>query len=128
VDRQAIARDVRRRQAQEALDFERERERALEDQIALAIGEADGPEIDAAAFAAMSPEDVTIVKEELNPTPFDPGEGPDFFERDDLIDLDVDEPIDFDPLAEELARLNEELVGCRRRQQAFQAYLAALGE
>ena len=32
-----------------------------------------------------------------------------------------------DERAEELARLNDELTDCRRRQRAFEAYLAALG-
>jgi hypothetical protein len=126
VDREAIARGTRRRQAQEALDFERDREQALEEQIALAITEADGPKIDAVAFAAMSPEDAALVRAELNPLPYDSDDGPDYFERDDLIDFDDVESVD--PHAEELARLNEELTQCRRRQQAFQAYLAALGE
>jgi len=121
VDREAIARGVRRRQAQE---FERDREQALEDQVALVIGEVDGPQVDDAAFATMSAEDVAIVQAELNPLPYEAEDGPDFFERDDLIDFDNSEPVD--PHAEELARLNEELVQCRRRQAAFQAYLAAL--
>jgi hypothetical protein len=124
VDTEAIARGVRRRQAQESLDFEREREQALQDQVGLVIAEVDGPQVDDAAFAAMSAEDVAIVKAELNPLPYEPEDGPDFFERDDLIDFDDAEPVD--PHAEELARLNEELVQCRRRQAAFQAYLAAL--
>ena len=126
MDREAIARGVRRRQAQESLDFEREREQALEEQVALTIAETEGPKIDAVAFGAMSPEDAALVRAEFNPLPYAPEDGPDFFERDDLIDFDDVEIID--PQAEELARLNEELTQCRRRQQAFQAYLAALGE
>ena len=122
VDREAIARAVRRRQAQEALDFEREREQTLEEQIELVIGEADGPRIDAAAFERMSAEDVQIVKAELSPPPFDGDDEPGYIEWDDLL---ADDP--GDPHAEELARLNDELENCRRRQQAFRAFLDALG-
>jgi hypothetical protein len=109
---------------QEALDFERDRAQAIEDQIALTVCEVEGPQIDAAAFAAMSPEDVEIVQAELNPPPYGSDEGPEYFERDDLIDLDFEEP--GDPHAEELTRLNRELEDCRRRQQAFESYLEAL--
>jgi hypothetical protein len=124
VDREAIARGVRRRQAQETLDFEREREQTLMEQVELVIGEAEGSNVDAAAFEKMSPEDVEIVKSELDPPTFDHDEDTGFFERDDLFDLDEAEEVD--PLAEELARLNGELEECRRRQQAFSAYLDAL--
>jgi hypothetical protein len=126
VDREAIARGVRRRQVQETLDFERDREQTLMEQVELVIGEADGSRVDEAAFEKMSPEDVQIVKEELDPPGYDAGEGTGFFERDDLFDLDEFEEVDAH--AEELARLNEELEQCRRRQQAFSAYLDALGE
>ena len=123
MDRAAIARAVRRRQAQEALDFERDREKTLEEQIELVIGEAEGRKIDASVFARMSPADVEIVREELDPTPqADTGDGSGFFERDDLMD-------DFlagDANEEELQRLSEEIEECRRRQRAFEAYLAAL--
>ena len=127
MDREAIARAVRRRQAQETLDFEREREQTLNDQVELVIAEAEGANVDAAAFAKMSPQDVQIVKTELDPPGFGDGDddGPGFFERDDLFDLDEFED-DIDPHAEELARLNSELAECRRRQEAFAAYIEAL--
>jgi hypothetical protein len=120
VDREQIARVVRRRQAREVLDFEREREQTITEQIELVIAEADGGRIDAAAFERMSPEDAEIVRTELTPVPLDDGDG--FFERDDVILLDDD----VDEHAQELARLNAELDDCRRRQRAFEAYLAAL--
>jgi hypothetical protein len=121
VDREETARTVRRRQAQEILDFEREREKTIHEQIELVVAESEGPRIDAAAFARMSPEDAEIVKEELTPVPLDEGGG--FFERDDVIMLE-DEA---DEHAAELARLNGELDDCRRRQRAFEAYVEALG-
>jgi hypothetical protein len=126
MDREAIARAVRRRQVQETLDFEREREQTLIEQVELVIGEAEGSRVDTAAFEKMSPEDVQIVKAELDPPAYGAGDGTGFFERDDLFDLDEFEEVD--PHAEELARLNVELEECRRRQQAFSAYIDALGE
>jgi hypothetical protein len=126
VDRDAIARGVRRRQAQETLDFEREREQTLIEQVELAIGEAESSHVDAAAYERMSPEDVQIVKAEFDPPTYDADEDAGFFERDDLFDLDEVEEVD--PHAEELARLNGELEECRRRQQAFSAYIDALGD
>ncbi len=109
---------------QDALDFEQDRERAISDQIELAVAETDGAKVDAAVFARMSPEDVELVRAELNPTPFeaDDDEGERAF-----IDLD-DWETQVDPRAEELARLNDELANSRRRKQAFEAYLAALGD
>jgi hypothetical protein len=121
VDREQIARTVRRRQAQEVLDFEREREQTIKEQIELVIAEADGGRIDAAAFERMSTEDAEIVRTELTPVPLDDDGG--FFERDDVILLDDE----VDQHAEELARLDGELEDCRRRQRAFEAYLEALG-
>jgi len=127
VDREAIARGVRRRQAQETLDFEREREQTLMEQVELVIGEAEGSNVDAAAFEKMSPQDVQIVRADFDPPTFDADEDAGFFERDDLFDLDEFED-EVDPHAEELARLNGELEECRRRQQAFSAYIEALGD
>jgi hypothetical protein len=127
VDREEIAREVRRRQVQETLDFEREREQTLKEQVEIVVTEVEGKNVDEAVFARMSPEDVEIVSAELAPPSIDVEEDPAFFfERDDLINLD-DEP-DVDPHAEELARLNAELEDCRRRQRAFEAYLEALGQ
>jgi hypothetical protein len=124
VDRDAIARQVRRQQVEDALEFERDREKTISDQIAIAITDVEGPKVDADVFARMSAEDVELVRAELNPLPYAADEGPE--ERDDyFVDLDDVEQSD-DPHAEELARLNEELALSRRRKQAFEAYLAAL--
>jgi hypothetical protein len=121
VDREAVAREVRRRQVTESLEFEREREKTIGEQIDLVIAEIEGPKVDASVFERMSAEDVALMKEELSLPESERGD--EFFERDDVIWLD--EPPD--QRAEELARLNEELDDCRRRQRAFESYLAALG-
>lgn len=119
VEREAIARERRRRQALEQLEFEREREAALRDQLEELITEQHGPQVDDSAFAAMSPEDVEIVREALHGG--DPGEG---FE--DEIGWG-DEPDAEEGVDAEVARLEAELAECRRRQQAFEHYLEALG-
>ena len=125
MDNDAIAREVRRRQVQESLDFEREREQTLKEQVEIVITEVEGKRVDQAAFAHMTPEDAEIVSAEFNPPEVEFEEDPSFFfDRDDLINLD-DEP-EVDPHAEELARLNGEIEDCRRRQRAFESYLAAL--
>ena len=124
MDNEQIARAVRRRQVTESLEFERDREQTIKEQIELVIAEVDGKRVDEAAYARMSPEDVAIVAAELDPPDYDTEDDPgSFFERDDVINLE-DDPVD--PQAEELARLNDELEECRRRQRAFQAYLDAL--
>ena len=125
MDREAIARKVRRRQAQESLDFERDREKTIQEQIEYVIAEADGRAVDEAAYAKMAPEDAAIVRKDLNPLPYEP-DATEYVERDDLFeDISFDDPVD--PHAEELARLSDELEDCRRRQQAFESYIAALG-
>ena len=116
---------MRKRQVREALEFEREREQTLKEQIEIVIAETEGARVDAAAFALMSPEDVQIVKAELSPPTFEADEGPTFFERDDVIYLDEEEELD--PQEAELLRLKQELEDCRRTQLAFEAYLEALG-
>ena len=82
VDREAVAREVRRRQVTESLDFEREREKTIDEQIELVIVEIEGPKVDAVVFERMSAEDAVLVKEELALP--DSGGG-DFIERDDVI-------------------------------------------
>jgi len=124
VDREQIAREVRRRQVEESLTFEQEREQTLQEQVELVVAEAEGPKIDAAVFERMSAADAEIVRADLTPPGFhEERSGKGYLERDDVIFLD-DVP---DLQSEELARLNEELEDCRRRQRAFQAYLDALG-
>ena len=125
MDREQIARDVRRRQAEDTLAFERDREKTLHEQIELLIAEAEGPRLDAEVFARMSPEDAEIVKADFAPPPvsYEAGSGSGFLERDDVIFFDDED----DTENEELMRLNEELEECRNRQRAFQAYLDALG-
>jgi hypothetical protein len=122
VDRESIARTERRRQALEALEFERARAAALRERLEAIVVELDGPAIDDAIFAELSPEDVEIVRPELQSDEPEP---------DESLELDLEGG---DPraehaawLEEEVVRLEQEIVASGRRQQAFESYLDALG-
>lgn len=122
MDRDAIVRSRRRDQALEALEFERERERALAHQVGAILVEAEGPRVDQEAFGRMEEVDVALVRELL----FEPewafeeegvelGEDPDA----ELAAAGVDE--------DEIGRLESEIARCRDRQRALERYMEALG-
>jgi hypothetical protein len=120
VDREALARAGRRRQVEEALEFEREREVVLVEHLEQTLADADGSSLDEAIFAGMAPEEVEIVRGVLA----QPAEEMDeeiLFERETF----GSEP-DPEEVEEEITRLERELAECRRRQQAFERYVAAL--
>jgi hypothetical protein len=123
MDRESIARAERRRQALEALEFERARAAALRERLEAIVVELDGPAIDAAIFAELGPEDVEIVRPAL--------QGDVEAEAVEALDFDVELE---DPkaeqvawLEEEIVRLEQEIAASGRRQQAFERYLDALG-
>ena len=123
MDRQAFARAARRRQALEALEFERQREAMLVEQLEDLAAEAEGRAIDEAAFARMDAEDVQLVR-----ATFDAEPG-----REELFDeLDLEtvwleeEPDDSDSSEDEMARLTSEIEASRRRQHSFERYVEAL--
>jgi hypothetical protein len=134
VDREAIARGQRRRQAIEALEFERDRMAILEGQIEELVVELIGTRIDDEAFATMAPEDVATVRAILDPQAE--------YEVDDEWPADEDETAEDetaeddpgaepeDPAAEieaEISRLESEIAISRERQQALERYIEALG-
>jgi hypothetical protein len=125
VDRDAIARAQRRREAHEALQFERDRTTSLEEQVEAIVAELEGPRIDEEAFARMSPEDAQAARALLQPDG-GPGSGEDWLELDD-------EPAESEPdetreeIEEEIARLEEEIAASRRRQEVLERYIEALG-
>jgi hypothetical protein len=127
VDRRAMARAQRRRQAVDALEFERARAELLQEQLESIAAELDGPALDEAAFAAMAPEDVEIVRPLLFGEEAEPLEEPEAWALEWHEATADPEP---DPAEQEaeVARLQEELDESRRRQQALERYLAALGE
>jgi hypothetical protein len=128
VDLREIARGRRRRQGLEALEFERDREAALREQLEETITELEGASVDNETFARMAPEDVDIVRQTL-------------FDMGDAFEPGVDGEADEDWLAEfmegspevdreeqlgEVARLEAEIGESRRRQGALERYLEAL--
>jgi uncharacterized protein (DUF2236 family) len=120
VDREAIARAERRRQAHEALEFERARAAALRERLEAIVAELDGPALDAAIFARLAPDDVAIVRAALQSDEAEPAE---------TLDGELDDPREEQKawLEEELVRLEEELASSDGRQQAFERYLDVLG-
>jgi hypothetical protein len=126
VDVEAVARTQRRRQAQEALEFEREREAVLQEQLEAVVGEVEGPRIDEEAFARMPPEDAELARHVL--TSGLDGEDPDLDPEDEWYDVgETDEP-EAESYEDEFRRLQEEIAESRRLQQALQSYLDALGD
>jgi hypothetical protein len=127
VDREAIARAQRRRQASESLQFERERSSGLQEQIDILVVELEGPRVDEEAFAKMPSEDAELARSLLAPA-----EGPaeDADEDEWLIfgdDAPGDEEIDArEEAEEEIARLQDEIEASRRRQDALERYIEAL--
>lgn len=122
MDLREIAREQRRRQAQDALDFERERERALLGAMEVTAAELEGDSLDEAAFAQMAPEEVEIVRSAVS-------ESGDLDLSEELgeewISFESDEEVRAEQV-EEVARLEAELADSRRRQAAFQRYLDLL--
>jgi hypothetical protein len=121
VDREAMARRQRRRQIEQALDDERGREAVLAGQLEEIVAETDGPGVDAQVFERLDPDDVAFVREVLeipDADEYDPEEGDEPF----VFEIGGDE----NGSDEEIARLQGEIAGSRRRQQALQRYLDAL--
>jgi hypothetical protein len=127
LDRDAIARVRRRAQAAEALDFERDRERLLVEQIELLVLETEGARIDAEVFARLDPADVAVVREVLDGIAAeDEEEDPGAFVDDDgYIDLTTTDDAG-DGVEEEITRLGEEIERSRATQATLERYLAAL--
>jgi hypothetical protein len=130
VDRLAIARAERRRQATDELEFERERATALQEQLERIVLELEGPAVDEEVFAKMAPEDVDLIRAAI--------QGGSEMEVEDIDDelLDGDEGgHDTEQWAAEqreaqeaeIVRLQAEIASSERRQQALGRYLEALG-
>jgi hypothetical protein len=128
VDRDAIARGERRRQALEALEFERARADALRERLEAVVAELDGAAIDETAFARMTPDDVAVVRAALQPDMPEPeaylDETDEAGEMEDAADAGAEHAA---WLESEIERLEGELAASARRQQAFERYLDALG-
>jgi hypothetical protein len=127
VDVEAIARAQRRRQAQDALEFEHDREAVLQEQLEAVVAEVEGPRIDEEAFARMPPEDAALAREILV-SGLD-GEDPDLDPLDEEWLVEADTPEDeAESFEDEVGRLQDEIAESRRLQQALTSYLRALGD
>jgi predicted ATP-grasp superfamily ATP-dependent carboligase len=119
VDRDALARAARRRQAADALALERDREKMLVEQLEELVAETDARTVDDAVFAAMAADEVELVRAALR-TSLDDVESEfetfTFEEEEDAAGLQ----------RAELTRLSEVLDECRRTQRALESYLQAL--
>jgi hypothetical protein len=128
VNREALAREGRRRQALEVLEFERARGTALRERLEMFVTEIDGPAVDETVFASMSPEDVAVVRAELQPVepvpPDEPDETYDGEPREGEPEPDA-EPVEVLHAAE-LDRLQREIAASQERQRAFERYLELL--
>jgi len=123
VDTDGIVRARRRHQALDALEFERDRETALLEQIDEVLTELDGPRIDAEAFARMEADDAELVRETLDPTSVTP--------EPDSLELEGESPAESARLRREeqeaeRLRLRELVAECRRCQKALESYIQAL--
>lgn len=136
MDRIAIAREERRRQVTEELEFERDRAGRLRDEANRLALELEGPGIDEEVFAKMTAEDVELIRGALQDGPLVEREAA---EEEDWLEFGDETPeedqVDDEQLAAELraeqeaeiVRLQEEIVVSERRQQALEAYLETLG-
>lgn len=118
MDTDGIVRARRRRQALEALEFERGRETALLEQIDEVLTELDGPRIDAAAFARMEAADVELVRETL-----DPG---DVTSEEESLAAAESALLRREEQEAERLRLHDLVAECRRCQNALESYIQAL--
>ena len=136
MDRIAIAREERRRQVTEELEFERDRAGRLRDEANRLALELEGPGIDEEVFAKMPAEDVELIQDALQGGPLVEREAA---AEEDWLEFGDETPeedqVDDEQLAAELraeqeaeiVRLQEEIVVSERRQQALEAYLETLG-
>ena len=122
MDVDEIVRARRRQQALDALDFEHGRESAVLAQIDEVLTELEGPRIDGAAFARMAPEDVTLVREVLDPGGDEPE---DEFDFEGALSSESPAQIRREREAERV-RLEEVIAGSRSRQKALERYIEAL--
>jgi len=122
MDVDGIVRARRREQVRDALEFERDREAAIDDQLGDVLAELEGSRIDEAAFATMTPEDVAIVLVLLDPGHAEPAE--EFDDADQPVTESANEIRRENE--DERARLEDVLEESRARQRALEAYLSAL--
>jgi hypothetical protein len=118
-----LVRAVRRRQALDALAFERDRAALLTEQLEETVALLDGAVVDAAVYAELSPDDVQLVRAALGDT--DDRSAFDGYEEDEDENLEAP-PDDRQEGEEEILRLQGELDMSGRLQAALERYLDRL--
>jgi hypothetical protein len=139
VDRDAHVRAARRRQAEDALAFERDREAVLVAELEDLLAEVEGARLDEQLFAALGDGDAALVRVALGHEPppgtvrapaSEPepdGWEPEDWEWEQQPDADeADAAEDGDDPEEEIARLQGEIAGSHRIQAALGRYLELL--
>jgi molybdopterin biosynthesis enzyme len=126
MDVEAMARAQRRRQANEALEFERDREAALQEQLEAVVADVEGPRIDEAAFAGMAPEDAELARGILE-SGLEADQDLDPLDEEWLVVGDTPEE-ESESFEVEVSRLQAQIAESRRLQQALESYLHALGD
>jgi hypothetical protein len=122
VDREAVTREVRRRQALEALEFERSRAEALRERLEALVAELDGPGLDERIFTSMEPGEIEVVRPAVQAV------GAELFEPGEPAEDDGAEAVEYAAYQEsEIERLAGEIDSSTRRQRAFERYLELLG-
>ena len=138
MDRDALVRRVRRRQALDALAFERDRAELLTEQLEETVASLEGARVDAAVYAQLGPDDVQLVCAALRHNDHeevvfdDDDEG--VFDNDadaeappdDADDAQEDEEEDTQEDEKEILRLQGELDVSGRLQAALERYLDVL--
>jgi hypothetical protein len=130
VDRDAIARERRRREAVEALEFEREREAALREQVEETILEEERQRVDREALAQLEPAEAALVREILGTDVDEDGDDEALEEWDEMFadfEQDEEDVADDTGAEDEIGRLNAEIEDSRSRQQALERFVDALG-
>lgn len=122
-----MALNQRRRTIGEAVELEREREAALQEQLEEMFAELEGPALDAEALARIAPADADLVRSVLRGYGADE-ETPEDVEPDEdwLAAGETDPVTERDELLAEIARLQEEIALSRRRRDAYERYAEAL--
>jgi len=128
-------REGRRRQAEDALTVERDREAMLVAELEDVLAAAGGAALDSRIYARMDPEEVALVRTALGQgSEPEPDDEPDPNDDGSGLWADWDEsaesPADEDELEAEVARLRDEIDSSRSAQAALSRYLelVAAGE